>query len=52
MNTASICRAELVGYNNTYPTINIELVKKFLTRSEYHGVYAERPDSELNSSTY
>lgn len=52
MNSASICRAKLVGCNTEYPTLNMETVKKFLTHSKYHGVNAERPDYELNSSTY
>jgi hypothetical protein len=52
MNTVSICRAELVGYNTAYSTLNMETVKTFLTHSEYLGVNAEKSDYELNSSTY
>jgi len=52
MNTASICRAELVGYNTAYPTLNMETVKRFLTHNEYRVVNAERSDYELSGSTY
>ena len=30
----------------------MKTVKRFPTNSEYHGVNAERPNYELNNSTY